>query len=213
MDTVRTCCHCQPIWMDAPCFMLPSVFLRPVSGDPIPKPIFVWGSRRSGVVKHTSVTVDHIFQEQVAVGRHDEPGLLGKGTNQQPSFFLGGENELLRKTMKGSALVEDGGVVRPNMDSALRHNKKWCLTLLRQLLSRGMLNIVERTKARAGVFFVWKSAKTKLRWIIDARPGNLFFEAPPSVALCSSETFFKDRDRALGPSTSNRSLLVFSSFE
>ena len=75
------------------------------------------------------------------------------------------------------------------MDSALRHNKKRYLTFLRQLRSWVMLNFVERVKARVGMFFVWKSSKTKLRWIIDARPGNMFFKTPPLVALCSSETF------------------------
>ena len=51
-----------------------------------------------------------------------------------------------------------------------------------------MLNFVERPKARAGVFFVWKSARMKLRWIVDVRPGNMIFKAHPSVALCSSVT-------------------------
>ena len=88
---------------------------------------------------------------------------------------------------EANALVEDGGVVRPYVDSALRHNKKRYPTFLRQLRSRGMLKFVERAKARAGVF-VWKSSKTKLRWIIDVRPGNMFFKTPPSVALCSSES-------------------------
>ena len=38
-------------------------------------------------------------------------------------------------------------------------------------------------------FFVWKSSKTKLRCIFDAKPGNMFFKIPSSVGLCSSETF------------------------
>ena len=68
--------------------------------------------------------------------------------------FLDGEHELMRRTREETrALVEDGGVVRPSMDSALRHNKKRYLTLLRQLRSRGMLNFVEQAKARAGEFF------------------------------------------------------------
>ena len=104
--------------------------------------------------------------------------------------LLGGEQELVRRTKEETnALVDDGGVVKPHMDSALRHNKKRYLTFPRQLLSRGMLNFVERAKSCAGVFFVWKSSKTKLRCIIDATPGNMFFKVPPSVGLCSSETF------------------------
>ena len=51
-------------------------------------------------------------------------------------------------------------------------------------------------------------AKTKLSWIIDARPGNMFFKTPPSVALCSSDTFSRieiERDDFWPPSTSGRS--------
>ena len=106
-------------------------------------------------------------------------------------FFLGvGEQELMRRTREETrAHVEDGGVVSPYMDSALRHNRKRYLTFLRQLRSRGILNFVEQAKAHAGVFFVWKSFKTKLRFIIDARPGNMFYKFLPAVGLCSSETF------------------------
>ena len=50
------------------------------------------------------------------------------------------------------ALFEDGGVVKPYMDSALRHHKERYLSFLRQLRSKGMLKFVERAKAQAGVF-------------------------------------------------------------
>ena len=61
--------------------------------------------------------------------------------------FLDGEHELTRRTREETnALVEDGGVLKLYMDSVLRHNKKRYLTFLRQLLSRGMLNFVERTE-------------------------------------------------------------------
>ena len=38
---------------------------------------------------------------------------------------------------------------------------------------------------------MWKSSRTKLRCIVDATPGNMFFKVPLSVAWCSSETFSK----------------------
>ena len=105
-------------------------------------------------------------------------------------IFLNGEHKLMRRRKEETrSLVEDGGVARPCMDSALRHNKKRYLTFLRQLRSRSMLDFVERAKAWAGVFFVWKSSETTLRFIIHARSGNMFFKVPPAVGLCSSETF------------------------
>ena len=70
---------------------------------------------------------------------------------------MDGAQGIVRRTMdEANALVEDSGVVRANMDSALMHNKKRHLTFLRQLRSRGMLKFGERGTARAGVFFVWR---------------------------------------------------------
>ena len=69
-------------------------------------------------------------------------------------IFLDGEHELMRRTREETrALVEDGGAVKPYMDSTLRHNRKRYQTCRRQLRCRGMLNFVELAKARAGVFF------------------------------------------------------------
>ena len=35
---------------------------------------------------------------------------------------------------------------------------------------------------------MWKSSKTKVRCIIDAKPENMFFNIPPSVGMCSPKT-------------------------
>ena len=80
------------------------------------------------------------------------PNLAGLLPPEVP-IFLEGEHELMRRTREETrALVEDGGTIKPYMDSALRHNKKRYLTFLRHLRSRGMLKFVERAKARAGFF-------------------------------------------------------------
>ena len=69
-------------------------------------------------------------------------------------IFLDGEHELMRRTREETrALVEDGGAVKPYIDSTLRHNKKRNQTCRRQLWCRSMLNFVDLAKARAGVFF------------------------------------------------------------
>ena len=61
--------------------------------------------------------------------------------------YFDGEHELMRRTREETrALVEDGGVVRPYMDSALRHNRKRYLTFLRQLRSRDVLKFVEQAR-------------------------------------------------------------------
>ena len=38
-----------------------------------------------------------------------------------------------------------------------------------------------------GLFFVWKSNRTAIRLIVDARPTNRVFREPPGVALCTAE--------------------------
>ena len=39
---------------------------------------------------------------------------------------------------------------------------------------------------------MWKSSKTKLRYIIDARPGIMFFKILRSVGFCSFWTLSRD---------------------
>eukprot|EP00959_Pyramimonas_sp_CCMP1952_P354344 7423212-Pyramimonas_sp.AAC.1 len=42
---------------------------------------------------------------------------------------------------------------------------------------------------RIGIFFVWKSNRTRLRLIIDARRSNCWFRVPPGVRSCTSGAF------------------------
>ncbi|CAJ1441652.1 unnamed protein product [Effrenium voratum] len=49
--------------------------------------------------------------------------------------------------------------------------------------------LMVRDEARAGLFFVHKSDKKKIRLIVDARPANRIFRSPPSVRLCTAEGF------------------------
>ena len=65
--------------------------------------------------------------------------------------------------------LKTGGVVKPYMDSVLRHNKKRYLTFLRQLLSRGMLNFVEWAKTLAGVFFLCGSRRRQSYGVLQTR--------------------------------------------
>ena len=126
-------------------------------------------------------------------------------------IFFDGEHELMRRTREETrALFEDGGVVKPYTDSALRHHKKRYLTFLRQLRSKGMLKFVEAGKGPGWRVFVSKSPKTKSRFIIDSRLGNGFFKVPSAVKLCSSETFSRiEVETTCGLMRKNLFLLAF----
>ena len=71
----------------------------------------------------------------------------------------------------------------------MRSNKKNYRLLIQKLHSIGYLRFTQSPKAHAGMFFVHKSDKKKIRLIVDARPANQIFRSPPSVQLCTSEGF------------------------
>lgn len=66
----------------------------------------------------------------------------------------------------------------PYMDPALRDRKNY-KALIEKLHGLGYLRFTRTPKARAGIFFVHKSDKKKIRLIVDARPANQMFKSPP----------------------------------
>ena len=80
--------------------------------------------------------------------------------------------------------------IKPYWDPALKGNRKNYRTLMQRLHKIGYLRYTTfKPLARAGMFFVHKSDKKKIRLIVDARPANQLFHSPPSVQLCTSEGF------------------------
>ena len=66
------------------------------------------------------------------------------------AFFLDGENELMRRTREETnAVVVDSGCVKPYAHA----QQETLLDFSATAAFQGMLNFVERAKARAGVFF------------------------------------------------------------
>ena len=85
--------------------------------------------------------------------------------------------------------VPQEGLIKPYWDPLLRSNKKNYRLLIQKLHSIRYLRFTQSPKAHAGMFFVHKSDKKKIRLIVDARPANQIFRSPPSVQLCTSEGF------------------------
>ena len=99
---------------------------------------------------------------------------------------LGEKSELILKSAQDLEQVE---YVKPYWDPKLRYNRKAYHSLVKKLHDIGNFQYTTQPAASVGVFFVWKSSRTKLRMITDARLANQHFKVPPSVSLLSSEGF------------------------
>ena len=87
--------------------------------------------------------------------------------------------------------IKPGSMSSPYWDPALKNNPREYRRFIQKLCKIGYLDFTLYPSQHAGVFFVWKSDKKKIRMIIDARPANAVFRDPPGVALSTAETFSK----------------------
>ena len=87
--------------------------------------------------------------------------------------------------------VEQSEPIMPYWDPKLKFNKKEYHRLVQRLHDAGYFYFTTRPRSSVGIFFVWKSSRTRLRLITDARRPNQLFKAPPGVRLMTSEGFGK----------------------
>ena len=100
--------------------------------------------------------------------------------------YLGEKSEQILKPARD---LEQSEHVKPYWEPKLRYNRKAYHGLVKKLHDIGYFEYTTKPAATVGVFFVWKSSRTKLRMITDARLANQYFKAPPSVSMLSSEGF------------------------
>ena len=80
-----------------------------------------------------------------------------------------------------------GTSVTPYFDPALKRSAKTYRHFIADLNRRGLLRWTRRPRCQVGLFFVEKDNGKRLRLILDARPANELFVAPPGVSLLSAE--------------------------
>ena len=80
---------------------------------------------------------------------------------------------------------------KPYWGPALKNNPRNYRKFIQKLHSIEYLEYTLTPSQHAGVFFVWKSDRQKIRMIVDARPANNEFADPPGVSLATAETFSK----------------------
>lgn len=101
---------------------------------------------------------------------------------QEALQYLKSPEQMVKQSFSSEELVT------PYYDPSLRIPRNY-KNLMLKLHDIGYLRFTRKPRARAGIFFVHKSDKKKIRMIVDARPANQIFRAPPGVQLCTSEGF------------------------
>lgn len=118
------------------------------------------------------------------------PQLVDVGPPDDRRYLEEG-SELMIKPQVDMPDVQDLPV--PYWDPKLKYNRKEYnrLVVVQSFGSRlhniGFFNYTLSPKCHVGVFFVWKSNRTKLRLISDARRSNAHFVEPPGVQLVTAE--------------------------
>eukprot|EP00438_Fugacium_kawagutii_P016537 Skav227298 [mRNA] locus=scaffold2645:95140:99516:- [translate_table: standard] len=99
--------------------------------------------------------------------------------------FLEEKSELMLR--RGVEAQELDRICTPYWDPKLKYNQKAYQGLVRKLDAIGYFTYTTEPACEVGVFFVWKSSRTKLRMITDARRANACFHDPPGVNLMTGE--------------------------
>ncbi|CAK0841243.1 unnamed protein product, partial [Prorocentrum cordatum] len=94
-------------------------------------------------------------------------------TGRARELWVGWQKHLLRE-----GGPPDGPRLRPFSDPKLVHCMKTYSRFVGELLSRGLIDLGERTESTVGIFFVFKSDKRSLRMIADTRVANMRFRPP-----------------------------------
>jgi hypothetical protein len=103
-------------------------------------------------------------------------------------YFLECQSErVLRSPESYEALCRDSPPSQPYTDPKLKFNLKVCRNFVRRLCVIGFWHFTVNPKEVAGVFFVWKSNRTKIRVIATARRGKRHFLERPGVSLSTAE--------------------------
>ncbi len=101
--------------------------------------------------------------------------------------FLEENSELMMRTKSEVEALETP--VEPYWDPILKFNRKEYNKLVSRLAGIGYFQYTTMPQSYVGVFFVYKSNRTKLRMITDARRSNQLFRDPPPVSLMTAEGF------------------------
>ena len=115
------------------------------------------------------------------------PNLVDRVPPDVLPFLLGYQERMLR-TQTERDMIAPSDRVKPYIDPVLRRNRRVLLRLVKRLIKIGLFRVSVRPKGHVGIFFVHKSKGGKIRLILDCRPSNQMFTAPPSTPLATVES-------------------------
>ena len=108
--------------------------------------------------------------------------LLGE---QEVNFLEGYKALMLRPPSEVEQLDEMHGPIKAYTDPLLRKNRRIYAAFIKRLKKIGMVTYSRSAKCVLGVFFVRKK-DGRIRLILDCRPCNRVFGAPPGVELVTA---------------------------
>ena len=109
-------------------------------------------------------------------------------TDETRQYLENGMERMLRSRQEFSEMKERLKII-PFMNKTLASNRRRYLQLVRALLKRDMVTLIQVDEVRehAGVFLVEKPGKDTQRLRIDARVSNLHFLPSPGISLVTSD--------------------------
>ena len=98
--------------------------------------------------------------------------------------------EMLLSSKEAAGVIESGRGGECHLDPVLAHNPEAYHQFTHDLYACNLIGFTDKPKIQVGLFVVTKKGE-KQRLIVDARPTNRFFRAPPATLLGSVEAWGK----------------------
>ena len=98
--------------------------------------------------------------------------------------------EMLLSSEEAAGVIESGRGGECHLDPVLAHNPEAYHQFIHDLYACNLIGFTDKPKIQVGLFVVTKKGE-KQRLIVDARPTNRFFRAPPATLLGSVEAWGK----------------------
>ena len=149
----------------------------------------VYGTRDGGLSLASFRSVSKISLPTTTAGSLRVQTVVTGETRQ---YLENGMEHMLRCGQEISEMKQRLGII-PYMNRTLASNRRRYLQLVRDIMKRDMVNLIETDEVL--VFSWWKTGKNTQRLIIDVRVSNLHFLLPPEVSLVTSEGLSRGRGR------------------
>ncbi len=160
------------------------VVLCPLRKDPYAlRAIFHGGSPYDFKIDNETLASYQLELVSILDSIHGCPRLLDI-LDGNDRLYLEENSELM---LRPAHEVCEESLIQPYWGTKLRHYRNCYNQLVGRLADIGFFTYTLHPACTVGVFFVYKSNRTKLRLITDARRSNAFFKEAPGVSFMAGE--------------------------